>query len=177
MSQVGEHPDVVQATAEQASEPLDFEDFFRGEHVRLLRALYLVTGNRQEAEELTQEAFLRVWEKWPRVSAMEDPTGYLYRTAMNAFRSRARRARVAASKVLKPGSSREAFADVENRDVVVRALASLTPRQRAALVVTELLEYSNEEAAKILDVKPETVRSLASRGRSTLRGSMNPDDV
>ena len=172
MSQVGEHPDVVQATAEQASEPLDFEDFFRGEHVRLLRALYLVTGDRQEAEELTQEAFLKVWEKWPRVSVMEDPTGYLYRTAMNAFRSRARRVRVAASKVLRPSSTREAFADVENRDVVARALASLTPRQRAALVVTELLEFDSEEAAKILGVKPETVRSLASQGRSALRDSM-----
>jgi RNA polymerase sigma-70 factor (ECF subfamily) len=144
---------------------------------RLLRALYLVTGSRQEAEELTQEAFLKVWERWPRVSAMEDPTGYLYRTAMNAFRSRGRRARLAATRVLRPGSSREVFSDVENRDVVVRALASLTPRQRAALVVTELLEYDSQEAAKILGAKPETVRSLASQGRAALRDSVDPDDV
>jgi hypothetical protein len=48
MSQVGEHPDVVQTTAEQASGRV-FEDFFRDQHVRLLRALYLVTGDRQEA--------------------------------------------------------------------------------------------------------------------------------
>ncbi len=174
MSQVGGHPEAVQLAAESAS---DFEGVFRAEHVRLLRAMYLVTGDRQEAEELTQEAFLKVWEKWPRVSAMEDPTGYLYRTAMNAFRSRGRRARLAATRVLRPGSSREPFADVENRDVVVRALASLTPRQRAALVVTELLEYDSAEAAKMLGVKPETVRSLVSRGRSKLRDSVDPEDV
>jgi RNA polymerase sigma factor (sigma-70 family) len=126
---------------------------------------------------LTQETFLKVWERWPHVSAMEDPTGYLYRTSMNALRSRGRRTRLAATRVLRPGSSREAFADVENRDVVVRALASLTPRQRAALVVTELLEYDSAEAAKVLGVKPETVRSLVSQGRSKLRDSVDPDDV
>ncbi len=174
MTQVGEHPEAVQVAAERTSA---FEDFFRAEHVRLLRAMYIVTGDRQEAEELTQEAFLRVWERWPRVSALEDPTGYLYRTAMNAFRSRARRARLAASRALRGSSSRDAFGDVEDRDVVMHALASLTPRQRAALVVTELLGYTSEEAAPILGVKAGTVRALASQGRAALRSSMDPDDV
>jgi RNA polymerase sigma-70 factor, ECF subfamily len=145
--------------------------------VRLLRAMYLVTGDQQEAEELTQEAFLKVWERWPRVSRLEDPTGYLYRTAMNGFRSRARRARLAASRVLRSSSTCDAFGDVEDRDVVMHALASLTPRQRAALVVTELLGYSSEEAASILRVKATTVRALASQGRAALRSSMDPDDV
>src|SRR4030067_1072244 len=60
-----------------------FEDFFRDEHARLLRALYLVTGNRQEAEEIMQDAFLAVWERWDRGGAVGEPTGYLYRTAMD----------------------------------------------------------------------------------------------
>src|SRR5205823_12049424 len=73
-----------------------FETFFQAEHGRLVRALYLVAGNAHEADELAQEAFLKVWERWNRVITMEDPVGYLYRTAMNAFRSRLRRAVVAA---------------------------------------------------------------------------------
>src|SRR6266496_6695819 len=87
-----------------------FEDFFRDEHVRLLRALFLVTGNESEAEDLMQEAFLKVWERWDRVGQLDDPTGYLYRTAMNAFRSRHRRAVLAARRVLGLGPpGRDAF--------------------------------------------------------------------
>ena len=68
-----------------------FEDFFRAEHAGLFRALCLVTGSRHEAEEVMQEAFMRVYERWDRVAAMERPKGYLYRVAINEFRSRYRR--------------------------------------------------------------------------------------
>jgi DNA-directed RNA polymerase specialized sigma24 family protein len=68
-----------------------FEDFFEGERVRLFRALFAITGNRHEADDISQEAFLRLWERWDRVSAMDDPAGYLHQTAMNVFRDRRRR--------------------------------------------------------------------------------------
>src|SRR5439155_26499479 len=123
-----------------------FEAFFRDEHMRLLRALFLVTGSGSEAEELMQEAFLKVWERWDRVGRLDDPTGYLYRTAMNAFRSRYRRPPGARRRVVglgRPG--RDAFDAVDERDRVARALATLAPRQRAALVLTEMLGYGSEE--------------------------------
>ena len=69
-----------------------FEDFFKAEQHRLFGALCLLTHDRIEAEEIDQDAFVRVWERWDRVGAMADPTGYLYRVAMNLFRSRYRRA-------------------------------------------------------------------------------------
>src|SRR5436853_2061172 len=74
-----------------ATETLAFELFFEAERRRLFRALYVMTGNAHEAEELAQDAFLRIWERWERVGAMDDPVGYLYRTAMNLARSRSRR--------------------------------------------------------------------------------------
>ena len=55
-----------------------------------------MTGNREEAKELMQDAFLKLWERWDRIRSIEDRNGYLYRTAMNGFRSRYRRAKVAA---------------------------------------------------------------------------------
>lgn len=62
--------------APSASEPLaTFEAFFRAEHTRLLRALFIVTGSEQEAEELMQDAFLAVWERWEHVREIESPTG------------------------------------------------------------------------------------------------------
>ena len=72
------------------SEP-SFEDFFELEQERLLR-VSMVTGSLQEAEDIVQDTFIRVWERWPRVSAMESPTGYLHHAAMNTFRNRYRRA-------------------------------------------------------------------------------------
>ncbi|HYX80625.1 MAG TPA: sigma factor, partial [Actinomycetota bacterium] len=50
------------------AEPVSFEDLFHGERDRLFRVLCVVTGSRQEAEDISQDAFARVWERWPTVS-------------------------------------------------------------------------------------------------------------
>jgi RNA polymerase sigma-70 factor (ECF subfamily) len=151
--------------------PESFDAFFEREHGDLFGALYLVTRNRHEAEDLMQEAFLKVWERWDRVAFLEDPTGYLYRTAMNAFRMRYRRSAMAARRLLQLVAPRggDPLDQVEDRDHIDRVLASLTPRQRAALVLTELLGYSTEDAAQMLGVKAVTVRVLVSQARKSLR--------
>ncbi len=61
-----------------------FEGFFQEQHPRLFAALCLTTGSREEAGEIAQEAFVRILERWGRVSSLGDPPGYLFRTAMNA---------------------------------------------------------------------------------------------
>src|SRR5690349_6713485 len=80
---------------DEVSQPLTFEDFFEKEKDRLLRALSVITGSRREAEDLAQEAFVKVYERWDAVAAMDEPAGYLHRTAMNLFRNQYRRAKVA----------------------------------------------------------------------------------
>src|SRR5918999_3285159 len=74
------------------TEPPAFGGFFEEQKDRLLRVLSVITGSRAEAENLAQEAFTRVFERWETVAAMEDPAGYLHRTAMNLFRNQYRRA-------------------------------------------------------------------------------------
>jgi RNA polymerase sigma-70 factor (ECF subfamily) len=59
------------------SEPLSFEAFFEAEARTLFRRLCAITGNAAEAEEVMQDAFLALWERWDRVGTLEDPTGYL----------------------------------------------------------------------------------------------------
>src|SRR5215470_11164053 len=113
---------------------ISFEDFFRETHAALFRALTLITGNRHEAEDVMQVAFMRVFERWERVALMENPQGFLYRVAMNEFRSRYRRAKRSIRRAVTSSSTEEAFEDaIEHRDVVVRALRDLVPRQRAAI--------------------------------------------
>jgi RNA polymerase sigma-70 factor (ECF subfamily) len=152
-----------------------FEDFFEIERDPLLGALYLITGNRHDAEELMQEAFLRIWERWDVVESLANPTGYLYRTAMNIWRMRRRRLRLAARHVLPMPSQRDLFAEAEMREDVRRHLVSLTPRQRAAVVLTELLGYPAGEAAKTLGIAPSTVRALTTQARIALRSSIGDD--
>ncbi len=152
-----------------------FEGFYEAESLTLFRRLWLVTGNRAEAEEIMQEAFLRVWERWDRVGSMDHPVGYLYRTAMNVFRKRYRRAVLAMRRTVGRAPGRDDFADVEDRDVVRQILGSLPPRQRAALVLTELLGFSAEEAGGALGVQASTIRSLTRNARESFRRTEVPD--
>jgi RNA polymerase sigma factor (sigma-70 family) len=153
--------------------PATFEELFAAHHERLFRALYLIVGSSFEAEELMQDAFLRVLERWDRI---ENPVGYLYRTALNATRSRFRRLTLAARRTVTLGEPEDPFAAADLRDEVVRALRALPERQRAALVLVDLLDQSSEEASKTLGVTPATVRSLASHARTALKTTMEPDD-
>lgn len=124
-----------------------------------------------------QDAFLQVWERWERVGAMDDPVGYLYRTAMNLFRKRHRRAVLAIRRSVGLAPSRDDFADADDRDVVRRVLSTLPPRQRAALVLTEMLGFSPEEAGRALGVQAATIRSLSHQGRASFRKAMEVDDA
>jgi RNA polymerase sigma factor (sigma-70 family) len=153
-----------------------FEEFFEAESRTLFRRLCLVTGNRQEAEEVMQDAFLIMFEHWERIRDMDDPTGYLYRTAFNVFKKRSRRAALAFRRTLGLAENVDEFAAADTRSVVADALSTLTPRQRAAIVLTELLGYSSESASEVLGVRPVTIRVLASQGRAAMKRTLEPRD-
>jgi RNA polymerase sigma-70 factor, ECF subfamily len=169
--QAGE--DVVELSGEREApvEPQSFEELFLDQHDRLYRALYFITGSRDDAEELMQDAFLKLWERWGSSGAIEDPVAWLFRVSLNGFRMRARRARVAARRLLPVTSPSDPFEDVNVREDVRRMLRTLPQRQRAALVLTEIFDYSSEQAAHILGIRPNTVRALASQGRAALRAT------
>jgi RNA polymerase sigma-70 factor, ECF subfamily len=149
--------------------PLSFEELFLDAHDRLYRALYFITGSSADAEDLMQEAFLKLWEQWDRIDRIDDPVAYLFRSAMNGVRMRMRRARIAARRLVPIASARDPFDDVNVREDVRRMLRGLPPRQRAAIVLTEIFGYSSEQAARIMRIQPTTVRVLASQGRAALR--------
>jgi RNA polymerase sigma-70 factor (ECF subfamily) len=153
----------------EAAEPQSFEDFFEAESPALFRRLCLITGNRHEAEEVMQDAFLSLFERWDRIRHLEDPTGYLYRTAFNAFRRRSRRAALALRKTLGLAPAVDELEAADDRQVVSEALRKLSRRQRTALVLTELIGYGSEDAGKLMGVRPVTVRALASQGRAAMR--------
>jgi RNA polymerase sigma-70 factor (ECF subfamily) len=156
---------------------MPFEDFFALEHARLFRALALVIGDRYEAEDVMQEAFVRLWERWDRISRLEDPTGYLYRTAMNGFRLRLRKATTAARRLISPGIGQDPFEGVDQRERLRRALGSATSRQRTALVLTGVLGLTSEEAGRVMRASPVTVRRLASKAKLAMKRSLEVEDA
>ena len=167
--------DVVRFPAAESA-PRDFQAFFEDEHRRLYKTLYFVTGDRAEAADLMQDAFLKLWERWDRIEHIEDPQAYLFRVALNGSRMRTRAARRAAQRAMPIGGVRDPFDDVDIREDVRRMLLTLTPRQRTALVLLDLYGYGSEDAARIMGIRPSTVRALATQGRAALRTTGVPHD-
>ena len=168
--------DAMEASEAVPAAAPEFESFFGAERPRLLRAVYLLAGNAEEAEEIVQDAFLAVWERWERVQGMEEPVGYLYRAAMNRHRSRVRRAVRAARRVVGVAEGGDLFAAADERDALARAISQLTRRRREAVVLVELLGYDSPSAGRVMGVTDVTVRRLASEARQHLRRELEAKD-
>jgi RNA polymerase sigma-70 factor (sigma-E family) len=154
----------------KASSSLEFEPFFRSQYPRLVRALYLLTGGRAEAEDLAQEAMARVYERWGRVREMASPDGYVYRVALHLNHRRLRR-------LLTARRHREEAPSVETdpsgaagvRSDVMRALLALPAAHREVLVLAGWLGMETEEVSRVLGIKPSSVRSRLTRARAALK--------
>jgi RNA polymerase sigma-70 factor (ECF subfamily) len=166
--------DVVRLPERSTEAPRDFSVFFAEESGKLFEALYFVTGNRADAVELMQDAFLKLWERWDSIDRIDDPTGYLFRVALNAFRMRSRAARRAVGRLVLFESARDPFDEIELREDVRRLLLGLAPRQRAALLLLDMYGYGSKEAARIMGIRRSTVRALAAQGRAVLRTTGSP---
>lgn len=146
-----------------------FDQFFAEQHVRLARALYLLTGSASEADDLAQEALVRVYERWDRVGRMASPDGYLFRTALNLHRSRMRRLASRARQLFDPTPATDPAEVVQQRDSIARALDALPVGQRGAVVLVDWLGMNQEEAAKVLGIKSGSLRARLSRAKAALR--------
>jgi RNA polymerase sigma factor (sigma-70 family) len=166
--------EAVHLVSQDVGDVPTFDAFVEEEHDRLFKALYFVTGRREDAEDLAQDAFLKLWERWDRIDTIEDPTAYLFRVALNGLRMKRRHAVVELRRRLQNGPERDVFADAEMRADVRRLLLALSPRQRAALVLVDLLGYPSKQAARMLGVRASTVRNLVSQGRNHIRASEGP---
>jgi RNA polymerase sigma-70 factor, ECF subfamily len=155
----------------------DFEAFFQANYVRLARALFLLTNDRAEAEDQAQEAMVRVLERWDRVSRMDSPDGYLYRTAMNLNRSWRRRRTVAVRRGPRPERTPGPDEIAEVQDELDRTLASIPLPQRQALILVEWVGMTDVQAASALGVAPTSVRARISRARAALRDRQEASDV
>ena len=162
--------------APEVDEPSSFEEFFLLQHERLFQALYLLTGDRSEADDLAQEALLRAYERWDRVGAMDSPAGYVYRTALNLHRSRLRAVVVRARRVFAAVPDEDLSGPVAASHDVRQALAGLPHGQQEALILVDWLGLGSEEAGRVLGIDASSVRGRLHRGRASLRERLGDRD-
>jgi RNA polymerase sigma-70 factor (sigma-E family) len=144
--------------------------------VTLYRYGYLLTGNHYDAEDLVQDALIRLRAHWSRVARKDDPIAYV-RTTMtrlhiSAWRRRRRELLTSAvpeKGFVDPGLDRVDATDDDER--VWAAIVALPPKQRAVLVLRFYESLTDEEIAATLGVSRSTVRSQASRALQKLRAS------
>jgi RNA polymerase sigma-70 factor (sigma-E family) len=139
---------------------------------RLRRTAFLLSGDWHLAEDLTQDALVRVYSVWPRVSASGAPDAYATRTLINCHRAAARRPWRRESTVgdlpdaPDPRLTGQATGD---RDVLMTALSLLGRSQRTIVVLRYWEDLSVGEVALALNLSTGTVKSQAARGLARLR--------
>ena len=145
-----------------------FEEFAEAETPRLLRLAFALTGNEHDAWDLVQESLVRVGLRWRRL-ADENPGGYARTTLVRLNIDRGRRLR----RELLPGRMPDRAVPVERVSEIepwlVAALAELTPRQRAAVVLRVLEDLDHAAIADRLGCSVGTARSHLSRGLERMR--------
>jgi RNA polymerase sigma-70 factor (sigma-E family) len=161
-------PDII------GSDQTSFEEFVAGSSARLFTLARLLTGgHRAEAEDLLQGAFERAYRRWGRISRRGDPERYVRQMLVNASVDRWRRLRrhpetALAAAGADPGAA-DAAATVADRDLLMRGLAALPPRQRAVLVLRYFEDLSEAQTAATLCCSVGTVKSQAAHGLARLR--------
>ena len=164
----GEPPDVI------GFDDSSFEDFVAGSSARLFTTAKLLTGgHRAEAEDLLQGAYERAYRHWSRICRRADPERYVRQILVNASVDRWRRLRRRPEAPLAVTGADPAAADTEaavaDRDLLLRGLAALPPRQRAVLVLRYYEDLSEAQTATMLGCSVGTVKSQAARALERLR--------
>jgi RNA polymerase sigma-70 factor (sigma-E family) len=137
-----------------------------------LRLAYFLTGDRDQAQDLVQDAFVRLGARFRHLRPIDDVDAYLRRTIVNLFSSSLRRRRTERAWLAKQHGAEPAItspSDPAERDEMWRALQALPDRQRAAVVLRYYEDLPERDAAAVLGCSSRALNSLIARALGTLR--------
>jgi RNA polymerase sigma-70 factor (ECF subfamily) len=144
--------------------------FYRDEYPRLAEAMFVYTNDRDLACELAQEAMSRAWSHWTRGSRIENPAAWTCRVAINLANSKWRRG-LLARRIAAHRADDETIPelDIGTRLAVRQAVAELPPRQKTAVVLRYLFDFSIADVARLMRCREGTVTALTTQGIEKLR--------
>src|SRR3954470_20252515 len=147
----------------------EFDDFYAASFQRITGQVYAMIGNRDEAQECVQEAFVRAWAHRRKLNRVEHPEAWArttaYRLAVSRWRRTVRSRRPADRAVTKASHAPEPS---ESHVALVAALKKLPEAQRQALVLHHIADLSVHEVAREVGVPEGTIKARLSRGRAAL---------
>jgi RNA polymerase sigma-70 factor (sigma-E family) len=151
-----------------------FVEFAQGSSARLQQAAYLLTGNRDQAEEAAQTALVRTYAAWSRVD-QDNAYPYARRVLVNLLTDRWRRPVREYATELMPERPvpRDLAEDVARRRTLFKALNGLSAKERAVVVMRHYLDQSEADVARDLRLSLSAVKSLNARGLAKLRSSLD----
>jgi RNA polymerase sigma-70 factor (ECF subfamily) len=144
-----------------------FDAFYAAAFPALVVQLHAFIGNRAEAQDVVQEAFVRAWPRWDRIAGYDDPVAWVRRVAWNLATSRWRRARTALTAARRQRMEPVAGPEPDHVDLA-RALSTLPPGPRRALILFHVAGLSVAEIALDSEVAEGTVKSWLHRARGAL---------
>ncbi|WP_329220644.1 SigE family RNA polymerase sigma factor [Streptomyces sp. NBC_01485] len=151
----------------------DFQEFVAARSAALFRGAFVLTGNREAAEDLVQETLEKACRKWRTIAGKDAPDAYVRRIMVNLANDRWRRFRRLTTTPHPEGGDTAApgdeYGQVDSRDQLVRALQQLPMRMRTVVVLRYFEDLSDGEIAADLGISPSTVRSQLARGIEKLR--------
>ena len=146
-----------------------FEAFYRQNRQHLFRALALTLGDRDLAADAADEAMARAYQHWRSVQAYDNQAGWAYRVGLNWARSRLRKRKreILADKM--PEAMTEIYFHDPDLD---RAVKALPVDSRAVVVLRHYMDWSTDEVARALQIRPGTVKSRLYRAMAELRANL-----
>jgi len=155
--------------------PADFDDTFRRCYASMVRSLTVAAGDREVAADAVQDAFLRAFARWRRVSRMDDPPGWIRHVAVNRLRDHFRkeeRGRRAFERLEADPATNPTTPAPEPPSELAALLAQLPPQQRIAAALFYVEGLSVKEVAHAMHLSDGAVKYHLHAARETLRGAL-----
>ncbi len=160
---------------------MEFEEYVAARGRALERYAFVLSGDPQLAQDLVQTALVKAYRRWRQVARAEHPDAYVRRIVTTTYldwrRRRASTEQPVGELPEEPAVGGDPADRVVRRDEVTRALAGLTPQQRAVLVLRHYEGCDDAAIAALLGCGEGTVRTHASRGAQRLRAALLDNDL
>lgn len=156
----------------------EFRQLYEREYTSVYRSIYSMVLDSAEAEDLAQETFVRAYKARERYKPTGPPGAWLHRIAVNVAISHLRRrklSRLLPVRIFTPPDTGE-YDRSDAKSVVEKALASLTPKLRAAVALHYYQGYTRDEIAQVLRIPSGTVASRMAKAMSIMRGTLDMSD-
>lgn len=166
----------LDVTLSRAEVSAEFHAFYAATRDHVGRALAMTLGDIDLATDAVDEAMVRAYQRWMQVRTYHNPSGWVYKVALNHARSRLRRL---ARRRAHSGGGPTTIAQPELEPAIVSALAKLSVEHRSVVVCRLVLDWSEADTAAALGIRPGTVKSRLARALAQLEprlAHLRPED-